>query len=129
MDIGAAEVDVQLPLKDRTDETNKGEMVSSIAKTLKKDNTQILTKSPEFTMLRNSRQENDELHKQYRQKVKDSSRKKNALATSISPAAKYQDQASSKRSRLNVKQNSQSQNMKGVLVHKPSPTKATGNSG
>lgn len=129
MDIGAAEVDVQLPLKDRTDETNKGEMVSSIAKTLKKDNTQILTKSPEFTMLRNSRQENDELHKQYRQKVKDSSRKNNALATSISPAAKYQDQASSKRSRLNVKQNSQSQNMKGVLVHKPSPTKATGNSG
>ena len=91
MDIGAAEVDVQLPLKDRTDETNKGEMVSSIAKTLKKDNTQILTKSPEFTMLRNSRQENDELHKQYRQKVKDSSRKNNALATSISPAAKYQD--------------------------------------
>jgi hypothetical protein len=129
LDIGAAEVDVQLPLKDRTDETNKGEMVSSIAKTLKKDNTQILTKSPEFTMLRNSRQENDELHKQYRQKVKDSSRKNNALATSISPAAKYQDQASSKRSRLNVKQNSQSQNMKGVLVHKPSPTKATGNSG
>ena len=84
-DISSAEVDVQLPLKDRTDETNKTIIMPSISKTLKKDNTQIFTKTPEFQRLRNSRQENDQLHKQYRQKIKDSSRQKHALAASISP--------------------------------------------
>ncbi len=127
-DISSAEVDVQLPLADRTDETNKTIIMPSIQKTLRKDNTQIFTKTPEFQMLRHSRQENEELNRQYRQKVKDSSRQKNALATSISPQAKLNDYGGSKRSRLNVKQNSQSQNMKGVLVHKTSPTK-TGNPG
>ena len=47
-DISSAEVDVQLPLKDRTDETNKAIMMPPIQKTLKKDNTQIFTKNPEF---------------------------------------------------------------------------------